>query len=300
MTVTQARNAGVWLARERGFTLIELVVSIAIAAVIVGFVGMFMSTPMDAYFAQTRRTDLSDSADAITRAFEQDVRTALPNSIRITRNGSVVAVEMLATAGSARYWEAGETAVSPGGAARELDFSGAPDAQFSTDGTFNAAVHALAPTTFHLSVNNLGTPGANAYELANVMTPAGTSIALISSGGEDQVTLTPGFHFIAASASHTIFAVTQPVAYLCDEGLHTVTRYAGYSIAADPTTRDSAGALNGAGAVSYLVAQFPTACQFDLSAGTAHHGGVLSLRVTLVKDGETMQLFHQVPVEGVP
>ncbi len=277
--------------------------SITIAAIIAGFIGMFMATPMEAYFAQTRRTDLGDSADAIVRGFEIDVRTALPNSLRITRNGNVVTVELLATLDSERYWESGETASPPAGATRELDFSGPVDLQFATDGAFNAPVHALAPTAFHLVVNNLGTPGASAYELANVITPPGMTIGIQPSAanpGEDQVTLTPGFHFIAASPSHKVFVVTQPVAYLCDEGAHTVTRYSGYTIASDPATRDSAAALIAAGATSSLVALFPTVCQFDYSAGTTYHGGLLSIRVTLVNNGETVQVFHQVPVEDVP
>ena len=279
-----------------GFTLIELIVSITIAGIIVGFIGMFMATPMQAYYAQTRRTDLTDSAEAITRALGQDIPTALPNSVRVTRNGSFVVVEFLATADSERYFRTGET----GAASRELDFTGA-DGQFSTDGVFNAPVHPPTPVPFFLSVDNQGTPGADAYELANVITPSGTVITVTTAGGsEDQVTMSPAFHFAADSPNHRAYVVTQAVAYLCDEGAHTVSRYANYTIAADKTTRASPAAFIGAGAVSSLVARYPTACEFDYAAGTATRGGVLSIRATLLKDAETVQVFHQVAVRGLP
>ncbi len=265
---------------------------------------MFMATPMDAYFAQTRRTDLADSADAIVRAFEQDIPTALPNSLRINRTGSVVAVEILATAGSARYWISGEAGPgTPADLARELDFPVLPtpaDLQFATDGAFGQAVHNLLPNSYYLSVNNEGTAGKDAYELQKVITPKGVLIGPTTAGAEDPVTLPAAFRFTnGSSPTHTAFVVTGPVAYLCDEAAHTVTRYWNYSIAADPTTRDTAPGLIGAGAQHALVAQFPTVCQFTSTAETASRGALLSLAVTLVKDGETVQLFHQIAVEKI-
>jgi prepilin-type N-terminal cleavage/methylation domain-containing protein len=41
--------------RARGFTLIELVITIAVGSVVVAFMALFIVTPMNAYTAQTRR-----------------------------------------------------------------------------------------------------------------------------------------------------------------------------------------------------------------------------------------------------
>jgi len=52
--------------RSGGFSLIELIVAITVAGIIAAFIGMFLKTPTDAYFAQVHRADLTDSADSVS------------------------------------------------------------------------------------------------------------------------------------------------------------------------------------------------------------------------------------------
>ena len=85
-----------------GFTLVELVVVIVISAIVAVFMVLFLDTPIESYFAQTRRSDLVDSAHRISDAVTADARTALPNSMRVNAAGT--ALELLATTGVARYY----------------------------------------------------------------------------------------------------------------------------------------------------------------------------------------------------
>lgn len=289
------------LSGQRGFTLVELVVAIVIAALIAGFVGMFMATPVEEYYSQEYRGDLADSADSVARSFDQDVSMALPNSLRVTPNGQVWAVEMLATAGSARYWISGE---SMSGASKDLDFT-APDTQFATDGAFVPTPPAAG---VQLAINNQSAaPGA--YSPASgIMTPASTAIAITTVGGESTVRMTPGFQFAGGSTTSTVYVVTQAVAYICDQRAGTLTRYAGYAPAANATARDSAAKLLAAGPKTVsLVGRFIRVCRFAWTDGTPSHGGLLSVELTLVNPGNslannggTLSLFHQVAVQGVP
>jgi MSHA biogenesis protein MshO len=109
---------------DRGFTLIELVVTIAVSSVVVSFMTMFIVMPMNAYTAQTRRASLVDASDSALRFMARDIRSALPNSVRVTAGGTVTALELLATADGARYQDNGSPALA-------LDFT-QPDGAFST------------------------------------------------------------------------------------------------------------------------------------------------------------------------
>jgi len=107
--------------------------------------------------------------------------------------------------------------------------------------------HPFSPA-YYLVVNNLGTPGNDAYEQANVITPKGTfTIDTDTIPTEDHVKLTPGFQFKSASATHHIFLVSSPVSYLCDTQANTLTRYTGYSIAKNQNARNTAAKLIAAG-----------------------------------------------------
>jgi MSHA biogenesis protein MshO len=70
-------------ASQRGFTLIELVITIVVGSIVVAFMAMFIVMPMEAYSAQTRRAQLVDDADSALRFMGRDIRSALPNSVRV-------------------------------------------------------------------------------------------------------------------------------------------------------------------------------------------------------------------------
>jgi MSHA biogenesis protein MshO len=90
------------------------------------------------------------------------------------------------------------------------------------------------------------------------------------------------------------------VSYLCDPAAGTLTRYAGYSIAASQSQRDSAAELLGAGAASAVVANKISACNMAYAPGTSQRAGLVSLQLAASEDGETISLLHQVHVNNVP
>lgn len=81
-------------ASQRGFTLIELVVAISISAIVVGFMAMFLVTPVESYLAQTRRAELVVAADMTTNNMLTDLRLAPVGSVRYVRNGSAEVLEI--------------------------------------------------------------------------------------------------------------------------------------------------------------------------------------------------------------
>ncbi|HME40753.1 MAG TPA: prepilin-type N-terminal cleavage/methylation domain-containing protein [Steroidobacteraceae bacterium] len=278
-----------------GFTLIELVITIAVGSVVVAFMALFIVMPMNAYTAQTRRASLVDASDSALRFMARDLRSALPNSVRIASGGTITALELLATTDGARYQDSGPLA-NP---ALALDFT-APDGAFATTVPFTQLTLPWTSSAYYLVIYNVGVPGANAYQMSNVITPAGTTITISAGASPNQnlVTLSPAFQFAFGSPGKRIYLVSGPVSYLCDTAAGTLTRYSGYAIAsAQPV---SAATLAGAGATSALVAADVGGCQFTYSPGTAQRNALATLSLQITQSGESVQLLHEVQVVNAP
>lgn len=281
----------------KGFTLIELVVVIVLSTIVVSFMAMFIAGPVRAYTDQARRGELVDLAEGALRRVARDVRRALPNSVRVTTSGSVVALEMLNTVDGVRYREQ----PPPDDPDKQLDFAAA-DSAFNSVGVFTGISKPFSSSSHYLSVYNVGVAGADAYELANVITPPGTQIDIDADAipGEDNVTLSPAFRFAYGSPAQRIFLLDGPLTYLCDVGAGTLTRYSGYSIAALQSDRDSAAELTAAGAAGTLVSDQVAACSIAYAPGTSQRAGLVSMQLGISDIGETISLLHQVHVNNVP
>ena len=68
--------------RQRGFTLVELIVVIVVTGVLAAGLVVFFRPALDSYAMATRRATLTDLADGAVRTMVRDVRSAVPNSIR--------------------------------------------------------------------------------------------------------------------------------------------------------------------------------------------------------------------------
>lgn len=282
--------------RQRGFTLVELVITLVISTVVVAFVSLFISGPVRGFADQSRRVRLVDAADAALERIGRDIRRSLPNSVRVTSSAGVTALEVMSTLDGARY-----RAAPPGSAAQILDFA-APDGSLNVLGPFTSVAKPFSSTSHSLSIYNVGVAGADAYELANVITPPGTTITIAADGatGEDRVTLAPAFRFAYPSPTQRVFLVDGPVTYLCDPVAGTLLRYQGYDVAANQAARDSHGELLGAGATASLMANQLVGCAFAYTPGTAERAGLVSLQLAVAAQGESISLLSQVHVDNVP
>jgi len=282
--------------RARGFTIIELVVTIALSTIVISFMSVFISGPITAYNDQTRRAELVELSDGALGRLSRDVRGALPNSVRVRDNGAVVALEILRVADGARY-----RADPPGNQASRLRFNNVDDS-FNTVGVFQNIAKPFSSTSHYLSIYNVGVPGADAYELANVITPTGTTISISNSGvvGEDRVTLSPAFRFAFTSPDQRVYLVEGPVSYLCNTATGELVRYSGYSINPSHSLRDSASELLAAGASASLVAYNASACSLAYSPGNSQRAGLLTVGLSITEAGETVSLLRQVHVDNVP
>ena len=287
-----------------GFTLIELIMVIVITGIIAGMISIFISKPMEGYVDVSNRAELVDAADSALQMMARDIRAALPNSTRCNPAGCVnaTAFELLHTADGVRYRKGGYA----GGADpyRQLDAT-QPDADFNSIGTFqnialpyDSSTHAPPP---RLVIYNLGAPGYDAYQAVGttgIMTPSGTTFTITDDSathpGEDHIHLSQAQQFGTDSPRQRLFLVDTPISYVCDTATGLLTRYSHYPIAG-AASFPPAGASTSAPLTQYL-----TACQIQYDPGTAARGGLVTMSLTLTKNGESVTLLQQVHVDNAP
>jgi len=198
------------MAPQRGFTLVEVVVAITIASIVVAFAALFIAAPVNAYDSEQRRAAIVDEAGAAWPAIEADLKHALPNSLRARRNGANVVLEMLRAEQYSRYI----------GNPSSASFNVA--APLGTAGNYN----------MYLSVNNCGAvPPAcpDAYTRTVSMTSQRTITITDLALGEQKIDVSaPAPVFGLDSPRRTIYLVSGPVTYLCNETQGTLRRYDRY------------------------------------------------------------------------
>lgn len=93
--------------RQRGFSLVELIVVIVLTGIIAASIMVFFKPTVEAYFDARRRAELTDIADTALQRISRDVRSAVPNSIRSFGSGCF---EFLPTSTGGRYRQAPDIA----------------------------------------------------------------------------------------------------------------------------------------------------------------------------------------------
>jgi MSHA biogenesis protein MshO len=273
---------------ERGFTLIEAVMVIAITGVLAAVVAQFIVRPVQGYLGTVARAGLVDQADLALRRIGRDLRAALPNSVRVNASGTEV--ELIPSTAAARYATDGAGAL-----------------QFGTvDTTFNLVGPALSMgTAQELVFYNLGPgiTGSDAYAANGTLAAAADSnrrTATNAAGSASTVTISSsaGLPVGGFAPPYRVLAVSQPVTYRCDTTAGTLTRYQNYGFQAtqpDPPT----------GGSSSVVASGVNDCRFSVE-GTlvAARAALVTLRLGLATTTsagtETVAMHHAVFVNNLP
>lgn len=303
--------------RANGFSLVELVVVIAISGIIAAIVGVFLLRPIQGYDAQVRRGELIDAAESALRRIARDIRRALPNSVRVDGTGRII--EMLNTVDGARYREG--PGLIPGGHNHanpqfRLNFHGADDNGFNVLGFFqNIAVPYVSNNTTNparLAIYNQGV-AAQGDAYADADAPAGTPVVMTNpnvttftidddgGGDEHQIVPTSGnFRFRWRSPNQRVYIVDAPTTYLCDTTQRSIRRYSNYNITAAQPIDPTAAPLNLV--TPALVTNHVANCTFTYQAGVGQRAAVVTLDITIQDQAtnEQLRLLHQVHVDNAP
>lgn len=273
---------------SRGFTLVEMVMVIAVTGVLFAVVGRFIVQPIQGYLATVARAGLVDTADLSLRRIGRDLAIALPNSVRVTASG--LGLELIPTTGAARYATDGSNPLDFGTLDTSFDLVGLP-----------LTVTASQELVFY----NLGpnVTGSNAYadnSSATTQASSNRRTATNAAGSATTITLSSlvGLPVGDYAPPYRVIAVTAPVTYRCDLAAGTLRRYQGYGFVA--TQPDPPGSGSNA-----VLATGVTACRFSIE-GTlvAARAALVNLQLTLSgstpTNTESVSLQHAVYVSNQP
>ncbi|MCE2999763.1 MAG: type II secretion system protein J [Betaproteobacteria bacterium] len=265
---------------QSGLTLVELVVTIVITGIIAAGIAVFIQRPVEGYLDAERRAELTDEADTALRRITRDLRTALPNSVRVDASGKFI--EFIESTGGGRY----RAELDSGGLGNILDFTAA-DAAFDVIGP--APVLATGNQIVVYNLDSSGT-SSNAY--------FGDNRAALTSTAAPPVAIASTL-FPESSPARRFHVVSGPVTYGCTGG--QLIRYSGYAY----NIAQVAPPAGGSSAV--LAGNVDVAnCSFSYSAGSlGERTGTVSMVLTLVRSGgagtpEQVRLFQQVQVNNAP
>lgn len=288
--------------QQSGFTMVEMIMVIVITGIIGGIVAVFIRAPVQGYVDSARRAELTDIADTAFRRLARDVRTAVPNSIRVSAAGCAgTCVEFMPTRDGGRYRTnpAGELG-GCGAAGSTLDFAAA-DTCFEIIGT---------PITFvagdEIVVGSTQSDGNPPYQVPGSATGNRRAVDASLFGTSSQVakitspTALPAFSELASQRFDVVDGAEQAVTYACESvgidgsgnGTGQLVRYSNYGF-------NPAQIYPVTGVTGNVLANHISACSIIYDV-PAQRLGLLSVQLTLTLDNESVSLYSEVHVNNSP
>ena len=270
-----------------GFTLVEIIMVIVITGILGSMAAVFLRAPVQQYMDTGLRADLTDIADLALRRMANDIRTAVPSSVRVT-GADPIYIEFLPTKDGGRYRAvSGTYAVCADG--DELAFaSTVPDTCFEILGP------AISFVAGDQIVVGSAQPGVYPYDTG----ASGVLRAYNGASGVQQIVVITGNPFpAAAAASSQRFEVVpgdqQAVTYACvgpfgaldvnQDGQGKLVRYWNYGFAHAYTGGSSAVLANKLSSCSVFIDQ-------------SH--GLIANTLQFTRASEVISLYHEIRVNN--
>lgn len=294
--------------RQRGFTLLEAIVTMVLTGILAGIMVLFIRRPMASYIDTAARAEMTDVAEIALRRMARELHGALPNSIRWTVINNVSYVEFIPTKAGGIYLaeeDGADTSLHT-----PLSFSSSASTQFEVVGAMPVAPYAIAAGDF-IVVYNLGNGIANAdayagnnrAQVAGVGTAVGgrNAKSVVFSGANPFGAQNP----VNKSPGNRFQVVTMPVTFACANdattGRGTLTRFWGYGFQASQVNPVLLASTSSA-----LMANNVVGCQFSVQQAANQNTALIGLSIALGRMNadagglETVTLSQQIHVDNTP
>lgn len=285
---------------QRGFTLVEMIVVMVITGIIGGMVASFITAPVQGYVDSARRAEMTDIADTALRRMARDIRTAVPNSVRMPTPAGSTYIEFLPTRDGGRYRaEQDCTAACTGNV---LDF-GTADGSFDIIG--KAINFAAGDYIVIGSTQSDGNPPYNTAPAGILRAYSGAAGALTTVSFNNPTGL-PVWAEVPGQRFDVVDGAQQAVTYACvgtlgtldanNDGQAQLLRYWHYGFR---SPAQAAPPLAGAGSGSAILADRVSACEITYDP-INQRNGLLAIRLGITRGGESISLYQEIHVNNVP
>lgn len=279
---------------QSGFTLVEMIMVIVIAGILGSMVAVFLRAPVQQYLDTGRRADLTDIADLALRRMANDIRIAVPSSVRPT--GTTTYIEFLPAKDGGRYRAVSGVGVVCAG---EAGNTGGDALSFAAaDTCFEILGPAITFSAGDQIVVGSSQLGDNAYDnTATGILRAYTGVV----GAQSRVVMT-GVQLPASAVNQRFEVVSgdqQAVTYACigtlgtldadRDGQGQLVRYWNYGIS--PAQSAPASLLGGSSAV--LASKIS-----DCSMFVDQARGLIANTLQITRASETISLYQEIHVNN--
>ena len=280
--------------KQRGFSLVELIIVMVLIGAIGGIIAMQIKPTVQGYLAVGKRAGLTDQADSALRRIVTEVRSAVPNSLRL---GNAQCLELVPSSDGGRYRAGPDVEPARTGEAF-LDFD-VPANQFDVLTTFMAAPR---PGDLIVVGNQNNSDVYQGVTGPNVRTIQQVAASPAAWMGERRLTLLEPLTIPNGYTGGRFVVVPggQAVSYICTEGSNNGTGTGQLVRVVRPIDQDQI--CNGIPANAPVLASKVERCEITYSPnqGATQQSGFMQMQLTLTDGGESVSLTIGAHVNNVP